>query len=55
MKEIKAGEESLVCRWCGEAKADVRYRIDPYSYEINDDDNTYPLCDGCSYSRAMDI
>lgn len=55
MEEIKEGEEELVCRWCGESKYDVRYRIDPYSYEICDDDNTYPLCDDCMHSRAMDI
>lgn len=45
----------MFCRWCGEAKEDVRYRIDPYSDEINGDDDLYPLCDDCAFDRAMDI
>lgn len=48
-------EEYLTCRWCGEQKEDVQYRVDPYSSEICGDNSLYPLCDDCTYERAMDV
>lgn len=48
-------DEMLTCIFCGEQKANVDYRIDPYGYEVNDDDSTYPICDDCSYDRLMDV
>jgi len=48
-------ERPLTCIWCNQEKKDVRLRIDPYSYEISNDETLYPICDDCTYDRAMDI
>lgn len=52
---METKEEGLKCIFCDEEKEDVRYRIDPYTSELYDDENTYPICNDCAYERAMDV
>lgn len=47
--------ESLTCVICEKQKPDVCWQVDPYAWEINDDEELRLLCNECYYELAMEI
>jgi hypothetical protein len=43
------------CDVCGQEKPDVTWQIDPYAYEINDEEIWCWLCEACAQELADDI
>lgn len=44
----------MKCEECHQQKPDVRRRLDPYAWEVFDEERHVLMCDDCEQIRARD-
>jgi len=43
------------CQFCNQFKYNIWHIIDPFAFEIYDDQTEYDICDECYHNRKDDI